>query len=384
MKIILYILLICCLNLTIISCSKKDENEHKHQLSFENMLQDIPTSPQNVTLLGRSDGKGVDLVITGDGFKLDQIGTFHTAAQNFVNFMFDYSDNISKHKSGWNVHRLDAISNTDCIDNVRSENSACFRETAYGSYYRCGSGRGLCADGNLVMNKVSSVFPQYDQILVIVNSTKYGGTTLTGFTTSSMAKQSFFIALHELGHSFAGLGDEYEYGTCNHSTEPSAPNLTINNDNSTVKWKHWFDHPNVGMFEGGGKCPTGVWRPTETSFMRKNGEPFYPVNQEAWSMAVYAALTTTYYSKTPSLENVSHSQGSTLNYSIELAMDNSSQQVDWYVDNVSTQVNSTSFTCCDDKTANYIVSAKIWDNTGTIRKDNSTSSSTINWSVNLE
>ena len=88
--------------------------------------------------------------------------------------------------------------------------------------------------------------------------------------------------------------------------------------------------------------------------------------------------------KTPSLENVSHSQGSTLNYSIELAMDNSSQQVDWYVDNVSTQVNSTSFTCCDDKTANYIVSAKIWDNTGTIRKDNSTSSSTINWSVNLE
>ena len=385
MKIILYILLICCLNLTIISCNKKDEQEHRHQLSFENMLQDIPTSPQNVTLLGRSDGKGVDLVITGDGFKLDQIGTFHTAAQNFVNFMFDYSDNISKHKSGWNVHRLDAISNTDCIDNVRSENSACFRESAYGSYYWCGgTERALCADGNLVRNKVSSVFPQYDQILVIVNSTKYGGTTLTGFTTSSMAKQSFFIALHELGHSFAGLGDEYEYGTCNHSTEPSAPNLTINNDNSTVKWKHWFDHPNVGMFEGGGKCPTGVWRPTETSFMRKNGEPFYPVNQEAWSMAVYAALTTTYYSKTPSLENVSHSQGSTLNYSIELAMDNSSQQVDWYVDNVSTQVNSTSFTCCDDKTANYIVSAKIWDNTGTIRKDNSTSSSTINWSVNLE
>ena len=384
MKIILYILLICCLNLTIISCSKKDENEHKHQLSFENMLQDIPTSPQNVTLFGRSDGKGVDLVITGDGFKLDQIGTFHTAAQNFVNFMFDYSDNISKHKSGWNVHRLDAISNTDCIDNVRSENSPCFRESAYGSYYWCGgTERGLCADGKLVRNKVSSVFPQYDTILVLVNSTKYGGIA-AGYSTASMHAQSAPIALHELGHSFAGLADEYEYGTCNNSTEPSAPNVTINTDNSTVKWKHWFDDPNVGMFEGGKYCTTGVWRPTETSFMRKNGEPFYPVNQEAWSMAVYAALTTTYYSKTPSSENVSHSQGSTLNYSIELAMDNSSQQVDWYVDNVSTQVNSTSFTCCDDKTANYIVSAKIWDNTGTIRKDNSTSSSTINWSVNLE
>ena len=384
MKIILYILLICCLNLTIISCNKKDENEHRHQLSFENMLQDIPTSPQNVTLLGRSDGKGVDLVITGDGFKLDQIGTFHTAAQNFVNYMFDYSDNISKHKSGWNVHRLDAISNTDCIDNVRSQNSACFRESAYGSYYWCGgTERLLCVDGNLLNNKVSSVFPQYDTILIIVNSSKYGGAG-GGYSTTSMHAASAPVALHELGHSFAGLADEYEYGTCNNSTEPSAPNVTINTDNSTVKWKHWFDDPIVGMFEGGNYCKTGVWRPTETSIMRSSGQPFYPVNQEAWSMAVYAALTTTYYSKTPSSSSVSHAQGSTLNYSIELAMDNSSQQVDWYVDNVSTQVNSTSFTCCDDKTANYIVSAKIWDNTGTIRKDNSTSSSTINWSVNLE
>ena len=44
-------------------------------------------------------------------------------------------------------------------------------------------------------------------------------------------------------------------------------------------------------------------------------------------------------SQTPLSSSVSHAQGSTLNYSIELAMDNSSQQVDWYVDNVSTQVN---------------------------------------------
>ena len=371
MKIILYILLISCLNLTIISCSKKDETT---------------TSPQNVTLLGRSDGKGVDLVITGDGFKLDQIDTFHTAAQNIMDFIFDYSDNISKHKSGWNVHRLDAISNTDCIDNTRSENSDCFRESAYGSFYWCGCiERLLCADNNLVTNKVSSVFPQYDMILVLVNSTKYGGAG-GSYSTASMHSLSAPVALHELGHSFAGLADEYEGGgsTCDNSTEPSAPNVTINTDNSTVKWKHWFDDPKVGMFEGGNYCTTGVWRPTETSFMRNNGEPFYPVNQEAWSMAVYAALTTTYHSKTPSSSSVSHAQGSTLNYSIELAIDNSSQQVDWYVDNASILDNSTIFTCCDDKTDIYTVTAKIWDTTGTIRKDNSTSSSTINWSVNLQ
>jgi len=84
MKKFLHILLILCLNINIISCKKQDE---------------ISTSPQNLTLLGRSDGKGVDLVITGDGFKLKQLDTFHTAAQNITNFIFDYSDNISKHKA---------------------------------------------------------------------------------------------------------------------------------------------------------------------------------------------------------------------------------------------------------------------------------------------
>ena len=140
----------------------------------------------------------------------------------------------------------------------------------------------------------------------------------------------------------------------------------------------------VGLFEGGKYVETGVWRPVYNSIMRALNNPFYVVNMEAWTMAVYQALTTTYHSKTPSSSSVSHAQGSTLNYSIELAIDNSSQQVDWYVDNASILDNSTIFTCCDDKTDIYTVTAKIWDTTGTIRKDNSTSSSTINWSVNLQ
>ena len=154
MKIILYILLISCLNLTIISCSKKDETT---------------TSPQNVTLLGRSDGKGVDLVITGDGFKLDQIDTFHTAAQNIMDFIFDHSDNISKHKSGWNVHRLDAISDTDCIDYSTEDNVSCSTESAYGAYYWCGGIERLpCINTSTVTSKVLAVYPQYDNVIILV------------------------------------------------------------------------------------------------------------------------------------------------------------------------------------------------------------------------
>ena len=233
-------------------------------------------------------------------------------------------------------------------------------------------------------------------MIILVNSTKYGGSGGTGLGTASLHAASNNVALHEMGHSFAGLADEYTYGgTSAPSSEPSQPNVTINNDNTTVKWNIWMDDQNavlcgqsspscIGLFEGGKYVETGVWRPVSNSIMRSLNEPFYAINLEAWTMAVYAALTTTYYSKTPSSSSVSHAQGSTLNYSIELAIDNSSQQVDWYVDNVSIQDNSTSFTCCDNKTDNYTVTANIWDWTGVIRKDNSTSSSTVNWSVTLQ
>jgi len=100
-------------------------------------------SSQNVTLQGRSDGKGVDLIVTGDGFKVDELDDFRTAAQNYIDYMFAYDDNISNHKSAWNVHRLDAISDTDCIDYSTEDNVSCSTESAYGAFYWCG-GKIMC------------------------------------------------------------------------------------------------------------------------------------------------------------------------------------------------------------------------------------------------
>jgi|LULL01.1.fsa_nt_gb hypothetical protein len=377
----------------------KDTQGNTMSSQYETATGFTTRSSDNVTLQGRCDGKGVDLVITGDGFNAGQMDSFYTAAQSYIDYMFAYDDNITNHKNGWNVHRLDAISETDCIDYSTSDNVSCSTESAYGAYYWCnGMERLLCINASTVISKVSTVFPQYDNVIILVNSTKYGGAGYSGYGlgTASLNSASNNVALHEMGHSFAGLADEYTYGgTSAPSSEPSQPNVTINNDNTTVKWNIWMDDQNavlcgqnslscIGLFEGGNYVETGVWRPVYNSIMRGHNKPFYVVNMEAWTMAVYQALTTTYYSKTPSSSIVSHAQGSTLNYSIELAIDNSSQQVDWYVDNVSSQKNSTSFSCCDNKTDNYTVTAKIWDWTGVIRKDNSTSSSTINWSVTLQ
>ena len=81
--------------------------------------------------------------------------------------------------------------------------------------------------------------------------------------------------LHELGHTFARLGDEYdEYPTGEEraiQTE-GKPNLDSISDLTKIKWKHFIgleDYQSVRAFEGGQYNSKGVWRPEESSIMRE-------------------------------------------------------------------------------------------------------------------
>ena len=98
-------------------------------------------------------------------------------------------------------------------------------------------------------------------------------------------------AIHEIGHAFAGLYDEYvfdnpksvEYDVTN------APNLDIINDLGKIKWHHFIDlkdriYSQLGAFEGGGYNHFGVWRPNENSIMRSimvSGNFFNAPSREA-------------------------------------------------------------------------------------------------------
>ena len=91
--------------------------------------------------------------------------------------------------------------------------------------------------------------------------------------------------LHEFGHSFGGLGDEYPYGDEDPmyfaDTEPWEPNLTTTT-RKPVKWQNLIDEGKVGLVEGGGYLSQGVWRGQEDCRMRTNEYPeFCPVCQQA-------------------------------------------------------------------------------------------------------
>ena len=151
----------------------------------------------------------------------------------------------------------------------------------------------------------------YDQIYILVNTEKYGGGGIYNFYCSSASSndRSSDVIIHEFGHGFAGLADEYYYaGSSDHmynlALEPWEPNITTLVDFSG-KWGDMMEEGTpvptprekkyintVGVFEGGGYEPEGMYSPHMDCLMNSFKEhDFCPVCQRAIERMIL------YYSK---------------------------------------------------------------------------------------
>ncbi len=343
-----------------------------------------------VTLQGRGDGIGADLVIIGDGFTQNQMSKFHQAVDDYVDFMFEYEPEFKDHKKAWNIHRIDLISQESGADNSNGSNTV---NTALDGYFNCGNiDRLLCVDSPKTFAAVNQAFPQWDNILVIVNSSKYGGAGYSnGIGTVSLSSSAKDVGLHEMAHTFAGLADEYTYGGSNAPTrEPGSANSTINNDINSVKWKHWLGTGSgdgtIGLFEGAQYTSTGVWRPSNNSIMRSLGNAFHAVNKEAWTLAVYEHGGV-YHSKMPVSSQVSQQSGDNTQFKVETVMDAGAQSLRWYINDLEqTSLNDESqVSLGNNQNNNFTVRVDISDKTGNIRKDDDGfSSDSISWEVTVQ
>ena len=127
----------------------------------------------------------------------------------------------------------------------------------------------------------------YEHIIVLVNTDRYGGGGIYNSYNLTYAHGKHFrpVVVHEFGHSFGGLGDEYPYGDDDPmyfaDTEPWEPNLTTKHD-FNGKWENLIKDKKAGFIEGGGYLTKGVWRGYENCRMRTNEEPeFCLVCQQA-------------------------------------------------------------------------------------------------------
>ncbi|MGW0735225.1 M64 family metallopeptidase [Streptomyces sp. NPDC002851] len=228
----------------------------------------------------------LDVTIIGDGY---------TAAEE-RDFLADakakWADvtGIEPYRSYTGLFNVWAVSAASAESGVSGDpDSSVVRNTALGSYFWCDDiERLLCADLDKVKSYADKA-PETDLVVVVANSTKYGGAGYSGLdgdygfagvsTLSSDNDRSSLIAAHEIGHSIGLLADEYtydDYGTYDGPERP-APNVSIHDAEQLAarktKWYRWLGENDpsggtVGAYEGGDYYPRGIRRPTESSLMR--------------------------------------------------------------------------------------------------------------------
>ena len=345
-------------------------------------------------LYGDSEGLGIDLVITGDGFTAAEQDKLSAEASRFLTTFFA-EPTIATHREFWNIHHVPAVSQESGAINGQEGHAT--RNTAFGSFFNCqGTERLLCTNVSTLLSYVTERVPQYDQVMLIVNDEKYGGAGYwgAGVATYSLSPSAVQMAIHEIGHSFATLADEYEYGSCSNSTEPTQANVTIESNAANTKWNHWYADPNniptnasqpadaaIGHFEGGRYCSFGVWRATFNSKMRNLGMPFGAVNAEQWALSVYrdAGVTRGHF---PARDEVllTANQGSV--YSVDTYADGSVQKVQWFFNGVllDERLSNGKTLFVPPQDNDFTIKAVVSDVSGLIRKDpEQLSSKTYEW-----
>lgn len=255
------------------------------------MLAATPSATATTILNNGSAATHMDYVFIGDGYTAAEMDKWRADAQKVINgFLADPLFNANR--ASMNIHRVDVASNQSGVDEI---DKGIYRDTAMDGEFGCYNiERLLCVNNTKATNIAASVLAPdaRDVIVVIANSTRYGGSG-GAVATLSMHEQSIEVALHEIGHTAFALADEYEYGTCSTSSEPTEVNVSLNGTRS-VKWGSLISgstavptglgvYPNgtVGTFVGAQYCGSGKYRPTENSRMRTLGYPWHAVNEGA-------------------------------------------------------------------------------------------------------
>jgi hypothetical protein len=152
-----------------------------------------------------------------------------------------------------------------------------------------------------VNDLLATLMPEYDIVALIVNDTEYGGSG--GFPLiASVNQSSADIAIHELGHSFSNLGDEYG-DPFPGFPDFEEPNTTTETNRALIKWNAWilddtpvptpqtFDYASVvGLFEGAHYHFTGWYRPKYNCKMRTLNAPFCEVCSETLVESMYGLI----------------------------------------------------------------------------------------------
>lgn len=268
-------------NVSILCRDKKGELSKKFEYTVDPTSYFIKNEQEKLPVFdvvrsGKTNTK-VDIVLLPEGYTESQLELFKDDCRKFAEEFFQYAP-YSQNKDKFNIRGVWAPSQEEGPD-IPGANTW-NRTRLNGSYYTFDSERYLMIKDFQGIRDVAGNAP-YDYIYILANTSKYGGGAVYNFYGISAAHhpdETGKIYIHEFGHLFAGLGDEYVGGVeysdfYSTNVEPWEPNLTTLVDFGK-KWKSLMpagvsiptenkpdNQKKLGVYEGGGYVSKGVYRP---------------------------------------------------------------------------------------------------------------------------
>jgi IgA Peptidase M64 len=371
----------------------------------------------------------VDLLVMGDGYTAAQSAKFATDAAGVIANFFGLSP-YSAYKSFFNTATVFTASSQSGADHPPYDASCggntyppvccadqamqtdplrnTYVQTAFDATYCTSNIHRLLTVNSAKVLAAAAIRPDWDEILVVVNDTTYGGAG-GGFSVLSTNANAVLVAQHEFGHTFSRLADEYTsaypgYPVCSElgAPTPCDPNVTDQTNRALLKWASWVLPATpvptsdtapyagvVGLFEGANYQTTGQYRPMHTCAMKVLGAPFCAICAQEFVLRLYRRgidnLEPGGESPTPGVVAMSSAGSQTFSVTL-LQPSPATVGVRWQVDGVPVAgATSTSFTFTPPGAGRYEVKVIAQDATPLVQAAMAGTSLTHSrtWTVNV-
>lgn len=244
----------------------------------------------------------IDVAILAEGFTVAEMDSFYRAAETAVDAILSHEP-FNQYKDRFNFVAV-ATTSKDSGVSVPRKNE--WKNTAFSSHFGT-----FYSDRYLTTSNIRDIHDAltgipYEHIIILANTPEYGGGGIHNNGTLTSAGHPTFrpVVVHEFGHSFGALTDEYFYpseetDSIPSDLEPWEQNITTL-VNFESKWKDMLpegtpipgtaiagDETTIGVYEGGGGRTKGVYRPVDSCRMRYNtAKGFCPVCQRALTRTI--------------------------------------------------------------------------------------------------
>jgi hypothetical protein len=222
----------------------------------------------------------VDVVVMGDGYALDDQNEFEDIAKSVVD-VFRQHKMLGEYFSYHNFVRINLTSKDQGVSGYGRT-----KDTALGGHIAGQIQGQVGIDQGKAMSMLNQLPEQDGYAIAIV---KAGSSGTGGGGIAAIGGRADDTLVHEWGHAFGGLSDEYSTFTGHRGSPRNTVNVSTSEDPKQAPWKHFIDAgvPGVGAYRGADGRLKGAWKPTSGNCTMENGVQFCPVCREAMVLQIY-------------------------------------------------------------------------------------------------